>query len=88
MIYTFMFLYNIITKTSCLLSKLILNISLYLVIASILSVLIATLYPFNFLLINNLSIQTITDRFDNASSFADSVNNILLFIPLGFRGYL
>lgn len=79
-----MFLYNLITQFSCNLSKIILNRSLYLVIASILAVLIATLYPFNFLLINNLSIQTITASFDNASSFEDLVNNILLFIPLGF----
>ncbi|MEA5599659.1 VanZ family protein [Nostoc sp. UHCC 0252] len=79
-----MYLYKIITQTSCLLRNLILNKSLYLVTASILAVLIATLYPFNFSLINNFSIQTITDRFDNASSFADSINNILLFIPLGF----
>ncbi|PMB46385.1 hypothetical protein CEN41_06040 [Fischerella thermalis CCMEE 5330] len=79
-----MFLYNIITQTSFILSKLILNRSLYLVTASILAIVIATLYPFNFLLINNLSIQTITASFDNASSFEDLVNNILLFIPLGF----
>ncbi|MBD2535264.1 VanZ family protein [Nostoc flagelliforme FACHB-838] len=79
-----MFLHNIITQTSCILSKLILNRSLYLVTASILAILIATLHPFNFLLLNNFSIQTITASFDNASSFEDLVNNILLFIPLGF----
>ncbi|WP_323374548.1 VanZ family protein [Nostoc commune] len=67
-----------------MLSKLILSRSLYLVTASILAVVIATLHPFNFLLVNNFSIQTITASFDNASSFEDLVNNILLFIPLGF----
>jgi glycopeptide antibiotics resistance protein len=55
-----------------------------LVITSVLAVLIATLYPFNFYFSGNLSIQTIITNFDNASSFEDLVNNILLFIPLGF----
>jgi VanZ family protein len=51
---------------------------------SILVVLIATLFPFNFYFIDNLSIQKIVASFDNVSSFKDIVNNILLFIPLGF----
>ncbi|MBO1055305.1 MAG: VanZ family protein [Dolichospermum sp. JUN01] len=51
---------------------------------SILAVLIATLYPFNFSLVDHFSIQTIITSFDNASSFQDLVNNILLFMPLGF----
>jgi glycopeptide antibiotics resistance protein len=53
-------------------------------ITSILIILIATLHPFNFLLIDGLSIQIIIASFNNASFFQDIVNNILLFIPLGF----
>ncbi|MTJ11897.1 VanZ family protein [Anabaena sp. UHCC 0187] len=56
----------------------------FFVILSILAVFIATLYPFNFFLIDNFSIHTIITSFDNASSFQDLVNNILLFMPLGF----
>jgi VanZ family protein len=56
----------------------------FFVILSILAVLIATLYPFNFFLIDNFSIHTFIASFDNASSFQDVVNNILLFMPLGF----
>jgi len=58
--------------------------NLTLLITSVLIVLIATLYPFNFFLIDGLSIQTIIASFNNTSSFQDIVNNILLFIPLGF----
>ncbi|MBW4476627.1 MAG: VanZ family protein [Tolypothrix brevis GSE-NOS-MK-07-07A] len=77
-------LHKIIRQISSFLTKLILVRNLYLVIISILAVLIATLYPFNFYLIDNLSLQKIVASFDNASSFEDLVNNILLFIPLGF----
>jgi VanZ family protein len=55
-----------------------------LVIFSILVVLIATLYPFNFSFPDSLSLQLIIVSFDNTSSFGDLVNNILLFMPLGF----
>ncbi|OWY67894.1 hypothetical protein B7486_29015 [cyanobacterium TDX16] len=58
--------------------------NLILLVASILVVLVATLYPFNFFLIDSFSIQIIIDSFNNASSFQDLVNNILLFLPLGF----
>ncbi|MGH8001532.1 MAG: VanZ family protein [Brasilonema sp.] len=55
-----------------------------LVIFSILVVLVATLYPFNFSFPDSLSLQLIIASFDNTSSFGDLVNNILLFMPLGF----
>ncbi|QDL06659.1 VanZ family protein [Brasilonema octagenarum UFV-E1] len=55
-----------------------------LVIFSILVVLIATLFPFNFSFPDSLSPQLILASFDNTSSFGDLVNNILLFMPLGF----
>jgi VanZ family protein len=79
-----MTLHKAFTQTLNLLSKLIPSMNWLLVITSVLAVLIATLYPFNFYFSGNLSIQTIITNFDNASSFEDLVNNILLFMPLGF----
>jgi glycopeptide antibiotics resistance protein len=58
--------------------------NIVLVILSILVVLIATLYPFSFYWTENVSRKLIIDSFDNVSSFQDVVNNILLFMPLGF----
>ncbi|BAZ09058.1 hypothetical protein NIES4071_08640 [Calothrix sp. NIES-4071] len=55
-----------------------------LVILSVSAVLIATLYPFNFCFPDSFSLQYIIASFDNSSSFEDFVNNILLFMPLGF----
>ncbi|MCX7593190.1 MAG: VanZ family protein [Fischerella sp.] len=51
---------------------------------SILVVLLATLYPFNFSFPENFSLQELIGSFINTSTFQDRVNNILLFIPLGF----
>lgn len=79
-----MALHKNLTQTSNFLSKLILSRSWFLIIISILIVLTATLSPFNFSFVNNLSIQEIVASFDNVSFFQDIVNNILLFIPLGF----
>lgn len=47
-------------------------------------VLVATLYPFNFSHIQLLSLSAIIANFNHSSAFQDQVNNILLFIPLGF----
>jgi VanZ family protein len=55
-----------------------------LVIASIITVAIATLYPFNFSIPQNFSVSTIFTSFDNTSFFNDQINNVLLFMPLGF----
>jgi glycopeptide antibiotics resistance protein len=79
-----MTLNKILAQTSNFFSKLILVRSWFLVTISIVAVLIATLYPFDFALVDNLSIKKIVSRFDNASYLKDIVNNILLFIPLGF----
>ncbi|MBW4431692.1 MAG: VanZ family protein [Pelatocladus maniniholoensis HA4357-MV3] len=51
---------------------------------SILVVLLATLYPFSFFFPNDFSWQQLIATFSNETSFQDQVNNILLFIPLGF----
>ncbi len=59
-------------------------IDLILVIASVFVVAIATLYPFNFSIPENFSLHVLLDRFDNISFFNDQVNNVLLFMPLGF----
>ncbi len=59
-------------------------IDLILVIASIFVVAIATLYPFNFSIPENFSLPALLDRFDNTSFVNDQVNNVLLFMPLGF----
>ncbi|KYC41918.1 hypothetical protein WA1_18040 [Scytonema hofmannii PCC 7110] len=54
------------------------------IFGSIFVILVATLYPFNFSSPNNFSIQKISSQFESTSNFIDQVNNILLFIPLGF----
>ncbi|MEA5564484.1 VanZ family protein [Anabaena sp. UHCC 0399] len=51
---------------------------------SILAVFLATLYPFNFSDVDNFSLPEVILSFNNSSSFQDQVNNILLFMPLGF----
>lgn len=55
-----------------------------LVAISALVVLLATLYPFNFSFPDSFSLEEIVNSFSNTTSFQDTVNNILLFIPLGF----
>ncbi|MEO1184633.1 MAG: VanZ family protein, partial [Cyanobacteria bacterium J06636_27] len=57
---------------------------LILVIFSILAVLVATLYPFNFALPDSISKRELVNSFDNNSFFSDQVNNVLLFLPFGF----
>lgn len=78
-----MAIHKILTKISNSLNKILLLRKFILLIFSILAVLIATLYPFNFYFHHSFSIQAIITSFDNTSSFQDLVNNILLFIPLG-----
>ncbi|MCC5645839.1 VanZ family protein [Nostoc sp. CHAB 5824] len=58
--------------------------NLVIVIASIILVLLATLYPFNFSIPNSFSLPKIFASFNNTSNFQDQVNNFLLFMPLGF----
>ncbi|WP_442945143.1 VanZ family protein [Nostoc sp.] len=58
--------------------------NLLIVIANILLVLLATLYPFNFSIPDSFSLPEIFASFNNASNFQDQVNNFLLFMPLGF----
>ncbi|BAY43971.1 hypothetical protein SAMD00079811_15650 [Scytonema sp. HK-05] len=55
-----------------------------LVILSILVVLVATLFPFNFSFPDTFSLPELVASFDNSSFFKDQVNNVLLFAPLGF----
>ena len=57
---------------------------LILVIFSVLAVLVATLYPFNFALPDSISKRELVNSFDNNSFFSDQVNNVLLFLPFGF----
>ena len=58
--------------------------NLLIVITSILLVLIATLYPFNFSIPYSFSLPEIFASFNNVSNFQDQINNFLLFMPLGF----
>ncbi|MCC5602538.1 VanZ family protein [Nostoc favosum] len=58
--------------------------NLLIVSASILLVLLATLYPFNFSIPDRFSLPEFFASFNNASNFQDQVNNFLLFMPLGF----
>ena len=55
-----------------------------LAIASILCIVIATIYPFDFVVPQNLSLQNIFGKFDRISDLKDYANNIILFIPWGF----
>lgn len=55
-----------------------------LIFLSIFAVIIATLNPFILNFPSNFSLEFIIASFDNSSSFEDLVNNILLFMPLGF----
>ncbi|MEH2271343.1 MAG: VanZ family protein [Nostoc sp.] len=54
------------------------------IIANILLVLLATLYPFNFSIPDSFSLPEFFASFNNSSDFQDQVNNFLLFMPLGF----
>ncbi len=54
------------------------------ILISTLLILLATLYPFNFSFSDRFSLGDIFASFNNASSFEDQVNNVLLFMPLGF----
>lgn len=51
---------------------------------SILVVLLATLSPFKFFFPDVFSWQQVIGSFSNDTSLQDQVNNILLFMPLGF----
>ncbi|WP_414624380.1 VanZ family protein [Calothrix sp. CCY 0018] len=73
--------YNSQTDRSNQLSN---SVFLFLVIFSILAVVVATLYPFNFSLPDNISKRELVNSFDNNSFFNDQVNNVILFLPLGF----
>lgn len=53
-------------------------------ITTTLVVVIATLYPFKFSQIRLFSLADVVANFNHSSSFQDQVNNILLFVPLGF----
>ncbi|MBW4688431.1 MAG: VanZ family protein [Komarekiella atlantica HA4396-MV6] len=57
---------------------------LLIVIISILLVLFATLHPFNFSVPDSFSLVKLFASFNNTSYFQDQVNNVLLFIPIGF----
>jgi glycopeptide antibiotics resistance protein len=65
-------------------NKLLQKYNWLLCLISILAVLLATLYPFDFSGFDSFSLSKIIISFKNASSFQDQVNNILLFMPLGF----
>ncbi|MEA5619210.1 VanZ family protein [Cronbergia sp. UHCC 0137] len=59
-------------------------INLACIVVNILIILTATLYPFNFSIPDNFSLAEFFSSFNNASSFSDQVNNILLFMPFGY----
>jgi glycopeptide antibiotics resistance protein len=55
-----------------------------LAIASLFCIVIATIYPFNFAIPQNVSLSAIFNDFEHSSSLKDYANNIILFIPWGF----
>ena len=67
------------------LSQLIFNLAPQIVICSILLILVATLFPFNFTLEDKLSLSAIIGRFKQTTTFlSDQIKNVFLFLPLGF----
>ena len=67
------------------LSQLIFNLAPQIVIGSVLLILIATLFPFNFTFEDKLSLSTIIGRFKQTTTFlSDQIKNVFLFLPLGF----
>ena len=67
------------------LSQLIFNLAPQIVICSVLLILIATLFPFNFTFEDKLSLSAIIGRFKQTTTFlSDQIKNVFLFLPLGF----
>ncbi len=64
--------------------KLLILFDLILIFASIFFISIATLHPFDFNFHRISSLSQILSSFNNASFFKDQINNLLLFMPLGF----
>lgn len=54
------------------------------VIASLILIFLLTLYPYNFSLVEGLSIIKIFQSFHHASNPLDFLDNVILFMPLGF----
>ncbi len=67
------------------LNQLIFKFAPQIVICSILIVLLATLYPFDFSFENGISITEIISKFKQTSThLSDQIKNLFLFLPLGF----
>lgn len=67
------------------LSQLIFNLAPQIVICSVLLILVATLFPFNFTFEDKLSLSAIIGRFKQTTTFlSDQIKNVFLFLPLGF----
>ncbi len=60
------------------------SITLLMILISTFLILLATLYPFRFSFPDSFSLADILVNFNNVSTFEDQVNNVLLFMPLGF----
>lgn len=66
------------------LRQFLVQISPYLVIASIFIVVVATLFPFNFSRLEGGSLRDFFGNFKHSSHLGDKVKNVFLFIPFGF----
>lgn len=67
------------------LSQLVFQLAPQIVICSIIIILIATLFPFNFTFENGFSLAAIIGKFKQTSTFlSDQIKNLFLFLPLGF----
>ena len=55
-----------------------------LLIASLVVIITATVSPFNFVAVNDMSADSIIDRFHGSTNIKDYVRNILLFLTFGF----
>ncbi len=67
------------------LDELVFKAAPLIVTCSILFILVATLFPFNFSLPDGFSIETILTRFQQTTThLGDQIKNVLLFLPFGF----
>jgi glycopeptide antibiotics resistance protein len=66
------------------LRQLMVRIAPYLVIASIFIVVVATLFPFNFSMVEEEDLRDFFGNFKHSSHLGDKIKNVILFIPFGF----
>ena len=75
---------NVNGSSTAKLNKQVFKAAPKIVTGSFLLLLFATLFPFNFSFKEGLSFEKVISSFNNSTHLSDQINNVLLFIPLGF----